>query len=138
MMDRKTFLQNAGLMFGSGLMIPAIFQYDPLSLNRNTDVAAKNSYIVRNIFHLKFGHYREVKRILDEYVEKQFLTSPERVLTDFTGGSYRLILETSFANLAAYEKHVQEELADPAWQEWYARFKLHIRSFHREILKQVL
>ena len=66
-------------------------------------------YIVREIFHLQFGRYREAKALLDEGMQKHLLLQPNgsRVLTDFTGEGYRLILELPYSSLAEYE-------ADPA------------------------
>lgn len=97
-------------------------------------------YIIRDIFNLKFGHYREVKILLDEALSKNFLsqTPGSRVLTDFTGASYRLIFEQSAASLADYEKDLQKELSASEWRDWYEKFKPHVTSSEREILKQVL
>ncbi len=63
-------------------------------------------YIVRDIFHLKFGHYRDAKALMDEVAQKGLLKDMKepRVLTDFTGDAYRMILENSFDSLDAYEK----------------------------------
>lgn len=94
-------------------------------------------YIVRDIFKLKFGHYREVKPLVDEHFESELVPSGSRVLTDFTGDSYRLIWETPASSMVEYENHLEEEFASSEWKEWYAKFKPHIDSSHREILKQV-
>ena len=52
-------------------------------------------YIIRNIFQLKFGLYKEAKIWMDEAHAKK--TFPEikyfRLLSDFIGDSYRLIME---------------------------------------------
>ena len=44
-------------------------------------------FIVRDIFHLKFGHYKEAKALFDEAKNKNMLpdTNNLRVLSDFTG-----------------------------------------------------
>lgn len=94
-------------------------------------------YVIRDIFHLKFGQYREAKLLADEYVANLQTSDAGRILTDFTGDSYRLIWESSYNSLADYEEHLQE-MAAPEWQEWYAKFKQHVHSSHREILKQVI
>lgn len=94
-------------------------------------------YIVRDIFNLKFGQYQDVKPLVDEYFESELIPSGSRVLTDFTGDSYRLIWETPHSSLAEYEDHLEEAFAAPEWKEWYAKFKSHIHSSHREILKQL-
>jgi hypothetical protein len=97
-------------------------------------------YIVREIFHLQFGHYREVKTLIEEALTKHLLLQPagSRVLTDFTGKSYRFILELPFATLADYEAALKQELGGGGWQDWYQRFKPHIARGEREILKLVM
>jgi len=97
-------------------------------------------YIVRDIFHLKFGHYRPVKALLDEAASKNmFKKFPmERTLTDFTGKSYRLIFEAGFESLEAYEKSMIEEMSHPDWRGWYEKFCEHIESSEREILKLIV
>jgi hypothetical protein len=97
-------------------------------------------YIVRGIFHLKFGHYGEAKRLLDEAYSHGLLPDAKasRILTDFTGDSYRLILEEGFDSLADYEKSLAEGMQKPAWKKWYERFKAQVESSHREILRQIM
>jgi hypothetical protein len=97
-------------------------------------------YIVRDIFHLKFGHYKDAKALLDDAAKKQLLPEAQhaRILSDFTGDSYRLILEEGFNTLADYEQHLQTSMGDHAWKQWYEQFKHHVERSHREILKQVM
>lgn len=96
-------------------------------------------YLIRDIFYLKFGEYRQVKALLDEAMtQKLWPAEPGfRILTDFTGRSYRLIMEQPAASLADYEKGLQQELSQPDWETWYAKFKQHVASSDREILKQI-
>ena len=97
-------------------------------------------YIIRDIFHLKFGHYRDAKALLDEAAKRKLLPQAQqaRVLSDFTGDSYRLILEESFDTLADYEQHLQTSMSGYEWKQWYDQFKLHVARSYREILKQVV
>ncbi len=97
-------------------------------------------YIVSDIFHLKFGHYRDAKALMDELAQKGLLKDMKepRVLTDFTGDAYRLILENGFDSLADYEKSMKENLSQSEWQQWYMQFKEHVERSHREILKRVM
>ena|SRR5688572_14341708 len=96
-------------------------------------------YIVRDTFYLEFGHFRHVKLLLDEAYEKKLFPDIEkdRILSDFTGPSYRMIFESPFETLADYEKMLTTGMSNPAWQEWYNRLKSHVRSSEREILKVV-
>jgi hypothetical protein len=85
-------------------------------------------YIVRDIFHLKFGHYRDAKALMDEIVQKGLMNdmNDPRVLTDFTGDAYRLILESSFDSLGDYEKSLTGNLNQSQWQQWYIKFNEHV------------
>jgi len=96
-------------------------------------------YIVREIFHLKFGHYRDAKALVDEAMSKKMFpeTPQTRMLSDFTGLSYRLIFESGHATLADFEKMLNSEMSAGNWSEWYHRFKQHVESSEREILKVV-
>ncbi|MFY7838750.1 MAG: hypothetical protein ACOVP7_00685 [Lacibacter sp.] len=97
-------------------------------------------FIVREIFHLQFGRYREAKKLLDEAMQKHLLLQPagSRVLTDFTGEGYRLIIELPFESLAVYESELKKELNAADWSDWYSRFKPLVRSSEREIMKRIM
>ena len=97
-------------------------------------------YIVRDIFQLKFGHYKEAKVLLDEAYSHGLLPDAKasRILADFTGDSYRLILEEGFDSLADYENSLTHGMEKRAWKKWYERFKSHVETSHREILKQIM
>ena len=100
----------------------------------------KTSYLVRDIFHLKFGQYRAAKKLLDEAMEKKMLPEAQhaRVLTDFTGDAYRLVFEEGFNSLNDYETSLTSSMKADEWQSWYERFKPLVERSHREILKQIL
>jgi len=98
----------------------------------------KTSFVVRDIFRLKFGHYREAIALIDEAMKSNMMPSVNfRVLTDFTGDAYRLIMEMGFNSLADYEKSLSSELNVMAFRDWYEKFKPHVESSSREILKWV-
>ena len=96
-------------------------------------------YIIREVFYLRFGHYRDAKALVDEAVSKEMFTRTEysRLLTDFTGQSYRMIFEMGFEKLSDYEQKLTSEMKGGNWQEWYHRFKQHVESSSREILKLI-
>jgi hypothetical protein len=97
-------------------------------------------YVVRDIFQLKFGHYKDAKALLDEAIAKKMLPEAKyaRVLSDFTGNAYRLVFEEGYDSLADYEDNLSGSMATEEWQKWYGQFKEHVESSHREILKQVI
>ncbi len=97
-------------------------------------------YIIRDIFHLKFGHYKDAKALLDEANSKKLLPDAQnlRVLSDFTGDAYRLIMEEGYNSLADYENSLTGGMNQTEWKDWYEKFKQHVDCSHREILKQVM
>ena len=97
-------------------------------------------YIIRDIFQLRFGAFKEAKALLEEAYSKGLLPDAQsaRVLSDFTGDSYRIIFEEGHNTLAEYELLLAESMIKPNWKKWYENFKQHVQSSHREILKQVL
>lgn len=99
----------------------------------------KTMYVTRDIFHLKFGHFKEVKALMEEARQKQLMpeAKEQRVFTDFTGDAYRLILENGFDSLADYENAMASGMRQQEWQQWYERFKPHVERSSREILKQL-
>lgn len=98
----------------------------------------KTTYIVRDIFRLKYGHYRDAIALIDESMKSNMMpASTLRVLTDFTGDAYRLITEMGYNSLTDYEKSLSTEMNAMAWKDWYEKFKPHVESSSREILKWV-
>ena len=97
-------------------------------------------YIIRDIFQLHFGHFKEAKALLDEALESALMpnATSTRVLSDFTGDSYRLIFEEGYDSLSDYERTLVGSMATKDWQKWYEKFKEHVASSHREILKIVM
>jgi predicted ester cyclase len=100
----------------------------------------RSTFLVRDIFQLKFGQFREARKLMQEATEKNMFpeSTQMRVLTDFTGDSYRLIMEEGFDSLGEYELSLNSGLKTPDWQGWYDRFKPLVEKSHREILKQIL
>lgn len=96
-------------------------------------------YIVREIFYLQFGAFKQAKALVDEAIENKLLLQPagSRLLTDFTGEGYRLIIELPYASLSHYEHDLKRELGGSGWPEWYDKFKRLVKSSEREILKQI-
>lgn len=97
-------------------------------------------YIIRDIFYLQFGRYKEAKTLLDEAYRKGLLPDAKsaRVLADFTGESYRLIFEEGHDTLSDYERSLGESMGKADWKKWYEKFKPLISRSEREILRQVI
>ena len=99
----------------------------------------RTTFLIRDIFQLKFGHFRPVKELFNEAKDKNMMPEAKfsRVLSDFTGDAYRLILENGYDSLLDYETSLSTGMADPEWQQWYKKFMEHVESSHREILKEI-
>ena len=99
----------------------------------------KTNFVIRDIFQLKFGHFRPVKELFNEARDKNMMPEAKfsRVLTDFTGDAYRLIFENGYNSLLEYETSLGSGMSDPEWQTWYKKFMEHVESSHREILKEI-
>ena len=97
-------------------------------------------YVVRDIFYLKFGHFREANSLLHEALKSGLMPQAQNthILTDFTGQSYRMIFEEGFNSLAEYEQSLRSSMETDIWKNWYAQFKQHVDTSYREILKQIL
>ena len=94
--------------------------------------------VVRNIFRLKFGKAKEAKALMSEImaVNKKFGV-PMRALTDLTGVSYTLVMETSHESLTEFENLLKNVFADKDYQEKYQKFIPLVDSAYREIMNVV-
>ncbi len=97
-------------------------------------------YIIRDIFYLKFGHYKDAKALLAQAIQKGLLPDAQhlRALSDFTGDAYRLIFEEGYSSMTDYEKSLEKSMGTQDWQRWYDEFKPHVDRSYREILKVVV
>lgn len=93
---------------------------------------------VREIFYLHFGKFKEAKKLIEQW-DQQFTTPAKerKVLSDYTGMSYRLILEETYESLNDWEKGLNRELGAQKFQDWYVEFKKLVRYSEREILKVI-
>ena len=95
--------------------------------------------VVRDTFYLKFGKAKEAKALTAEFNEilKKYDNTPRRFLTDFTGEAYRLILESTFADLASFESTLKSHFGRDEWRQWYEKFIPLVNRSEREILTLV-
>jgi len=95
--------------------------------------------LVRDIFHLKFGKSKDALKHLKEGLQLAQKTgyAPDRLLTDFTGRYYTVVLEGTHKDLAAYGQSLRGELGNEEWKKWYAGFVPLVESGSREIFTVV-
>ncbi len=95
-------------------------------------------YIVRDIFQLRFGVYKEAKACWmmlmgKAYYQKRNHQGYYQILQEMLTV---LFLKKDMILLSEYEKSLGESMGKAAWKKWYEKFKQHVASSHREILKQ--
>ncbi|MGE5457613.1 MAG: hypothetical protein ACM3RX_04600 [Methanococcaceae archaeon] len=95
--------------------------------------------VVRDVFRLKFGKAKEAIALWRQGQEilKKVEHTPERVLTDFVGTYYTLVLESTFNNIAEFEESLPKVFANEQYQQWYQKFVPLAESGYREILRIV-
>ena len=98
--------------------------------------------VIRNVFRLKFGKAREAVALMKEGLAIQKRAIPDvefstRVLTDFTGPFYTLVLELNVPSVAAFESAAPRMFADKAFQENYQKMSALVDSGYREIFTTV-
>ncbi|HVP07272.1 MAG TPA: NIPSNAP family protein [Candidatus Acidoferrum sp.] len=95
--------------------------------------------LVRDVFQLKFGKARDALTMFEE--GKKYMQNnghnPTRILTDLSGNYYTLVMESSFDNLAEYEKGHTQTGDSKQWHDWYQKFCTLVESGHREIFNVV-
>jgi len=95
--------------------------------------------LVRDIFNLKFGKAKDALSVWSEgkKILQNLNYNPERVLTDFTGTYYTLVIESTFKSLSEFEDSLQNAFKIKEYQEWYQKFIPLAEGGHREIFKIV-
>jgi hypothetical protein len=92
--------------------------------------------LIRDIFQLKFGKAKDARALAKEgegLLNKSGGGSSVRYLTDLTGPFYTFVMESTYENLAAYEKAMSESMGKKELGEWYQKFVPLIDSGRREI-----
>jgi hypothetical protein len=92
--------------------------------------------LVRNVFRLKYGQARPALALFKEardLMNRLGNKVPTRVMTDLTGPAYTLVLESTYNDLAAWEKDSQSAMGQDEWRAWYQKFTPLVDSGYREI-----
>jgi hypothetical protein len=95
--------------------------------------------LVRDVFRLKFGKAKEARTLMKQGDELAARAgqAPQRHLMDLVGPYYTLVLESTYASLAAWENaHANVQLG-AEWEAWYEKFKAVVDSGYREIFTVV-
>jgi hypothetical protein len=95
--------------------------------------------VVREVFYLKFGMAKPALELMKKakVLMEKFSATPMKTMTDLTGHSYTLVMESEYENFSAFEKDMQSGFSNEEWQAWYEKFKPLVNSSYREIFKIV-
>jgi hypothetical protein len=95
--------------------------------------------VVRNVFQLKFGAAKEAislwKEGLNLAAKVGYEPPSTRLLTDLVGPHYyTLVFESTYPNLAEFERMATGTMADASWKQWYPKFAALCEGGYREVL----
>jgi hypothetical protein len=95
--------------------------------------------LVRDVFRIKFGKAKPALASIKSAkpLMRRLGYTPDRILTDFTGEFYTLVMESKFKSLAEYERAIKSHLGSKEWRRWYERFVPLAESGRREIFNIV-
>ena len=95
--------------------------------------------IVRDVFQLKFGMAKEAIALMKQMspVMKEMAYSKPVVMTDLTGPSYTMVMQTEHTDLGSFEKEMAAIFGNAEWESWYQKFKPLCQSASREIYRKV-
>jgi hypothetical protein len=84
---------------------------------------------------MKFGKAREVKAVMQEFkkIKGMQQSGEARVLFDLVGPAYTMVLESSYASLAEFEKEIAAVFGKQEWRDWYQRLVPLIEQSYREM-----
>ncbi len=91
--------------------------------------------LVRDVFRLKFGKAKEVKGLWKEgaRIQEKAGFPKSSTMVDLTGPYYTFVMESTHANLAAYEASMKQGMSNTEFSAWYQKFVPLVDSGYREI-----
>ncbi len=77
--------------------------------------------LVRDVFRMKFGKAKEVKEQMKtgKTIADKLGLKLGKMMTDLTGPSYTLVMESEFENLSAFENELKKAFGNKEWEQWY-------------------
>lgn len=95
--------------------------------------------VERLVFHAKYGKGDELVAIGKE-ADKLFAGAgmpPARILTDYTGTMFRMIIETEYPDVATWARLDEKAMQAPGFGAWFARMQPLVERGERELLRVV-
>jgi len=91
--------------------------------------------LVRDVFQLKFGKAKDAKALWKKgnAINRKLGYGPGRATADLVGTYYTFVLETTYKDLADYDRALKKVFGAKEWSNWYKQFTPLVESGHREI-----
>jgi hypothetical protein len=91
--------------------------------------------LVRDVFQLKFGKAKDAKALWKKgnAINRKLGYGPGRATVDLVGTYYTFVLETTYKDLADYDRALKKVFGVKEWSNWYKQFTPLVESGHREI-----
>ncbi len=98
--------------------------------------------IERLVFRAKFGQGDEVVAAFKEWRDQHAsrFGVPARVLVDVTGAMFTVVAENQYrdmAHVAQVQNALEQEFANPEFQQWFGRWSAVTESGSRELYRVV-
>lgn len=95
--------------------------------------------VVRDVFKLKFGKAKEALALYKDAkpIFQKTGHAPDRVMTDYVGTYYTLVMEHTFKSFSEYEETIKNSFNDAEYEKWYQKFIPLAETGYREIFKIV-
>jgi hypothetical protein len=91
--------------------------------------------LIRDVLQIEPSRMKSVKEIglknLGLLRKQKFPVT--RIMTDFIGAYYTLVIESEVPDLGSYEKDMQATMASPEWQAFYGQIRDAVRGGRREV-----
>lgn len=91
--------------------------------------------VVRDVMRMKFGKAKDVKALMREFNKMMPKADRKkgRILFDYIGPAYTMVLEWTYENLTDFEKRMSSDMGNEDWGKWYQRFIPLMESSYREV-----
>jgi hypothetical protein len=91
--------------------------------------------LVRDVFQLKFGKAKNAKALWKKgnAINRKLGYGRGRAMMDLVGTYYTFVLETTYKDLADYDRALKKVFRVKEWSSWYKQFMPLVESGHREI-----
>ena len=86
--------------------------------------------VVREVFSIDPDQMKKAKELMREYrtMTTKVNHPMPRIMTDLVARHYTMVMETEFADMAAFEKMMSTSFQTSEWQQFYPNFRKLLRG----------